>query len=111
MNYHNKKFKSVQFSKNSEIDKETIFNYQQIGKILTCKYKSKTIKTGHLIGKVDDLGNIEMSYHQINKNDELMTGKCFSKPEILANGKIRLLEKWQWTSGDLSEGTSVLEEI
>jgi hypothetical protein len=40
-----------------------------------------------------------------------MTGKCFSKPEILTNGKIRLHETWQWTSGDLSTGTSIIEEI
>lgn len=52
-----------------------------------------------------------MRYHQINLNDELMTGICNSKPEILPNGKIRLYENWQWTSGDHSEGQSVIEEI
>jgi len=40
-----------------------------------------------------------------------MTGKCKSRPEILENGKIRLHERWQWTCGDMSKGTSVLEEI
>jgi hypothetical protein len=40
-----------------------------------------------------------------------MTGKCFSKPEILINGKIRLHETWQWTSGDFLSGTSIIEEI
>jgi len=29
---------------------------------------------------------------------------CFSKPELMANGKIRLYEKWQWTSGNKSCG-------
>jgi hypothetical protein len=52
-----------------------------------------------------------MRYHQINFNNEIMTGKCFSKPEILSNGKIRLYETWQWTSGDFSSGTSIIEEI
>jgi hypothetical protein len=60
---------------------------------------------------VDKEGCIEMSYHQINSNNEIMTGKCFSKPEILINGKIRLHETWQWTSGDFSTGTSIIEEI
>jgi hypothetical protein len=51
-----------------------------------------------------------MRYHQINDNDELMTGICFSTPEILENGKIRLHESWEWTSGDQSKGTSIIEE-
>jgi len=40
-----------------------------------------------------------------------MTGTCFSKPEIMDNGKIRLHETWKWTSGDKSKGNSILEEI
>jgi hypothetical protein len=32
-------------------------------------------------------------------------------PEVLPDGKIRLRENWQWTSGDFSEGESVIEEI
>jgi len=39
-----------------------------------------------------------------------MTGVCTSKPEFLANGKIRLHESWKWTSGDKSEGKSINEE-
>jgi hypothetical protein len=42
--------------------------------------------------------------------NELMTGMFISTPEILENGKIRLHEKWKWTSGDQSEGTSIIEE-
>jgi hypothetical protein len=30
---------------------------------------------------------------------------------MLENGKIRLYETWQWTSGDLTKGTSIIEEI
>jgi hypothetical protein len=51
-----------------------------------------------------------MRYHQVNNKGELMTGTCQSIPEILPNGKIRLHERWEWTSGDKSLGTSVIEE-
>ena len=66
---------------------------------------------GHLIGLVVDKSAIEMRYHQVNIKGELMTGIYFSKPEKTANGKIWLYEKWQWTSGDKSFGTTVLEEL
>ena len=52
-----------------------------------------------------------MRYHQINKKGELMTGTCKSKPVVLPNEKIKLIEDWQWTSGNKSEGKSILEEI
>jgi hypothetical protein len=111
MNYNNKKFRPVSNSDNGEVSDDMIFHYQQNGDILTCEYLGVNIIKGHLIGLVDDKGNIDMRYHQINKNGELMTGTCQSKPEVLKNGKIKLLEEWQWTSGDQSKGHSVLEEI
>lgn len=40
-----------------------------------------------------------------------MTGKCFSKPQLLEGGRIRLIENWEWTSGDFSRGESIIEEI
>ncbi len=51
-----------------------------------------------------------MRYQHLNQKGELMTGKCFSTPETLSDGRIRLREKWQWTSGDFSEGESIVEE-
>lgn len=98
-------------SDNSEVSSDTIFAYKQNGNILTCNYSSDHILSGHLIGIVESNGHINMRYHQINKKNELMTGVCYSKYEIAASGKIRLYEKWQWTSGDLSKGESILEEI
>ena len=111
INYHNKKFKPISSSENSETTSETIFLYKQHQNILTSNYTGGNIIKGHLIGLVDDDGTIHMRYHQINKNGDLMTGICVSKPEITSNGKIKLYESWEWTSGDKSKGHSVLEEI
>jgi len=111
MNYNDKKFKPVSNSENGEVSSDMIFHYEQTGKVLTCNYQGIKILKGHLIGLVDDVGNINMRYHQINQNGELMTGTCNSRPELLKNGKIRLHEEWQWTSGDKSKGKSILEEI
>jgi hypothetical protein len=109
MNYNNKKFKPIQNSKNGETTEETIFEYRQIDNILTSEYKGGKILKGHLIGLVDKNGNIEMRYHQINEKGE--SGICHSKPELAENGKIRLYESWKWTSGDMSSGKSILEEL
>lgn len=111
MNYNRKKFRAIQNTENGETSAATIFEYRQDGNILTSEYQGGQIIKGHLIGLVTKEGNIEMRYHQINNKGALMTGICFSIPEIMENGKIRLHETWEWTSGDRSKGKSVLEEI
>ena len=110
INYNNRVFRPVLNSENGETSGDTVFIYKQDGNILTSEYQGGKIKKGHLIGLVDMQGNINMRYHQVNGKGELMTGICHSRPEILPNGKIRLHEQWRLTSGDESEGESILEE-
>ena len=111
MNYHNRIFRPVHNSDNGEVSDKVRFHYQQDGNILNCNYHGGRIVSGHLIGIVNQEGVIDMRYHQVNDRGELMTGICRSTPEMLPDGRIRLYEQWQWTSGDLSHGESILEEI
>lgn len=110
INYNNKVFKPTSNTENGETSNETVFLYKQVGNIIASEYSGGKIIKGHLIGLVDEAGNINMRYHQVNEKGELMTGICKSLPEILSNGKIRLHENWEWTSGDMSKGNSVIEE-
>ena len=111
INYNNKKFRALSNSDNGEIGSDLIFQYKQQNNILRCEYAGGEIIKGHLIGIVHENGNIDMRYHQINSKGEIKTGKCLSTPEILPNGKITLHEDWEWTCGDFSKGSSILEEI
>ncbi|MBK8623131.1 MAG: n-acetylglutamate synthase [Saprospiraceae bacterium] len=110
IDYNNKIFRPVSNTENGETSNETVFLYKQMGNILTSEYSGGKIVKGHLIGLVNEKGEIDMKYHQVNDKGELMTGICTSKPEILTNGKIRLHESWEWTSGDKSKGQSIIEE-
>lgn len=111
VDYNARTFRPVTTSDNGEVDSSVIFRYEQVGNVLTCSYSGGRIVAGHLIGTVDDRGNIDMRYHQVNDRGELQTGICRSRPEVLLDGRIRLHEQWQWTSGDGSSGESVLEEV
>ncbi len=110
INYNNKSFRPVSNTENGETSHETIFLYKQHENIITSEYAGGNIIKGQLIGIVDDEGNINMCYQQVNDKNEIMTGTCRSVPEILSNGKIRLHESWEWTSGDRSKGQSIIEE-
>jgi hypothetical protein len=109
--YNNRKFSSVQNSGTGEVGSETVFHYHQKDDLVWAEYGGGEIVFGTLIAKCDADGVLDMRYQHLNKTHELMTGVCTSTPEILLDGRIRLYEKWRWTSGDLSTGESVIEEI
>ena len=111
INYNNRKFTSVSNSGSGEVDGNTIFNYNQDGNVLWATYSGGAIKFGTLTGLVHEDGSLDFRYSHVNTDDIIMTGQCKSTPEQLADGRIRLHEKWQWTSGDMSSGNSIVEEI
>ncbi|MFC4874659.1 n-acetylglutamate synthase [Negadavirga shengliensis] len=111
INYNNRKFRIVHNSVNGQLDHDFTFHYYQKDNIVYSDYSGGNIKKGHLLGTVEANGRINMSYHQIDVNDHIKTGRCTSVPEIQDNGKIKLTENWQWTSGEGTAGTSILEEL
>jgi len=111
IHYGGRLFRPVSTQGDSETHEDTVFKYEQRDDLLLGTYSGGEIEFGSLIGKVDAQGNIDMRYHHCNQAGELKTGICRSRPEILPNGKIRLHETWQWTCGERSKGTSILEEM
>jgi hypothetical protein len=111
LNYNQKTFKLISNTDNGEVGEQTLFHYQQQGNIVWAEYNGGVILKGFLIAKVLENNTLDMRYEHINLAGELMTGICHSSPEILTDGRIRLYERWQWSSGDLSSGESIIEEI
>lgn len=109
--YDNKTFRSVTNTDNGEVSSETLFHYHQQDKLVWAEYAGGSIVKGFLIAVVQPDNSLDMRYEHVNTQGELMTGRCLSTPELLPDGRIRLHEQWQWTSGDQSSGQSVIEEI
>ena len=113
--YHNRIFASVSNSANGEVDATTRFHYRQEGDvangnaIVWATYQGGGVAVGTLVAKVASDGSLDMRYSHVNRNGELMTGTCQSTPEILPDGRLRLHERWRWTSGDGSQGESIIE--
>ncbi|MDQ3803917.1 MAG: n-acetylglutamate synthase [Acidobacteriota bacterium] len=111
IDYNDRFFVPVSNTGNGEADSSTVFHYRQRGDIVWATYKGGDISFGTLIATVGEAGRLEMSYSHVNRGGELMTGRCKSRPEVLPDGRLRLHESWQWTSGDFSQGESVVEEM
>lgn len=110
MNYNGKKFRPVSNTPNGTVTGETLFEYRQEDNLVWAEYSGGDIVFGHLIARMAPDGSLDMRYHHLNRRQELQTGICRSRPEILPDGRIRLYEQWQWTSGDQSSGASIVEE-
>lgn len=111
ISYHNKRFKSVSNTPNGDVSEQTFFVYYQHEDKLWGEYSGGNIVNGKLIGAVQPNGELHFSYQHQNTEGETKEGKCTSTPTRLADGRIQLLEKWQWTTGDYSRGESVIEEL
>lgn len=111
INYDGRIFRTISNSISGEAGEDTIFKYHQVDDIVMATYSGGTIRFGTLIATVSPDGTLDMRYSHVNKDGHLATGTCSSQPELLPDGHLRLHETWQWTSGDLSQGTSIIEEI
>ncbi|EGY20228.1 hypothetical protein VD0002_g6480 [Verticillium dahliae] len=109
--YHNKIFTSASNTANGEVSSATRFHYRQEGKIVWAEYGGGSIVKGFLIATVADDESLDMRYEHVNVGGALMTGRCRSVPERLADGRLRMHETWRWTSGDGTAGESVVEEV
>jgi len=109
INLNGKKFRAKKNSENGEICGATIFHYFQDGEKIWGEYFGGKIEFGILAGRAKN-GAIEFNYWHFCEK-KFRAGCCVSTPEILANGKICLHEKWQWTAGEKGGGESIIEEI
>ena len=109
INLNNKSFRAQSNSDNGQVSGATVFHYYQKDDTIWANYQGGEILMGSIIGTIN--GNeLDFVYHHLSKDKILMTGKCNTSISISPEGKYVLHENWQWTSGDLSEGTSVLVE-
>lgn len=110
-NLHQKTFYSVANSSNGEVGAATVFRYFQEEDLVWASYSGGSIRYGNIVGKWLEDDQLEIRYQHLSEDGVLKTGRCHSTPEQLPDGRLRLYEEWQWTSGDLLSGTSVIEEI
>ncbi len=109
-NLDGKIFKSIANTENGDVSSDTIFYYHQINNLVWAEYSGGEIEKGHLVANILSTGQLNMSYHHINRQGDIMMGKCLSTPERLENGKLKFKEEWQWLSGDMSSGYSEIIE-
>jgi hypothetical protein len=109
INYNDKHFGML--STSTGASNETVFHYQQAGDVVWGTYAGGSVIRGTLLAKVDAAGVLDLRFAHVKMTGEIVTGVSISTPEVLPDGRIRLIEDFQFTSGDKSKGVSMVEEI
>ena len=81
------------------------------GRVVTASYSGGGVRDGVLVGVVDADGSLDLRYAHVADDGRLMTGRCDSVLQVLEDGRYRLHETWEWTSGGQGAGVSVIEEV
>lgn len=95
-----RQFQGVTNSETGEVSPATRFEYFQEGSRIWGTYSGGAIRSGHLQGKILEDGRLEFLYHHENIDGDLMAGHCLSRVEVGPSGQLKLLEQWQWFTGD-----------
>jgi GNAT superfamily N-acetyltransferase len=113
IDYDNRRFAGVENSAAGQVDAATRFHYHQTGDTLWGAYQGGAIRAGTLVGTVAADGSLQFTYQHVDTDGALRCGRCRSTPEVLPDGRLRLHERWVWTSGDQAgvTGESIVEEI
>jgi GNAT superfamily N-acetyltransferase len=111
INYNGRTFVTVSNNEYGEVNSDTKFHYHQEEQTVWVEYEGGIIQRGFMIGKASDDGTLQFTYQHINKKNEIRIGKCEGQPQLLPDGRLRLLESWQWMDKDRKIGQSIVEEI
>lgn len=84
-------------------------HYHQDGDLVWAEFAGPAVRTGRLVGSLRPDGVLDAAYCLVATDGETVAGTCESTPELLADGRLRLTERWRRMDG--TSGVSVIEEI
>lgn len=90
-------------------DGPTEFAYRESDGLVWGDYTGDTVVTGRFVG-IRDGDRIELTYVHLLRNGERASGRSGSRIEPLADGRLRLVEEFQF-AGDDTVHVSVCAEV
>jgi hypothetical protein len=96
-------------SAHGEIDPETLFVFSQEGDVVSARYAGGTVRLGFLVGTRSGNG-VAWRYAQLDPEGRLHGGHSLCELSALPNGRMKLVEHFNWDSWDGS-GSNHLEQV
>ncbi|MFD2641701.1 hypothetical protein [Pseudomonas japonica] len=84
----------------------TVFHYQVAGNDIFGTYQGGHIRLGHQVGRATGPDSIELLFHCLTGNGEMLAGWSRGKVGVDADGRTTLSFVWGWLSGASGGGES-----
>ena len=84
-------------------------HYFQDGDLVWADISGPAVRAGRLVAIRRPDGALDAAYCFLTAAGETVAGACLSTPEVLADGRLRLTERWRRLDG--SSGVSHIEEV
>ena len=105
IDFHNKSFSLIENSEKGTVNKDTIFEFQQAGDLVTATYYGGPVKMGKIIALLKN-DTLDMRYHCVTSENDLKAGKAIAKIAQTDLGKIKLTLHWEWLDSTNEKGIS-----
>lgn len=109
INYDGRKFRASHGD--GDPDEAATAVYHQDGDLLWGEFSGGHVRRGSLTGRCAEDGSIDFAYTMVTDSGEIISGRCQSTPEVLADGRIRLHETFERYGRHTERGTSHIDEI
>ncbi|MFK8846352.1 hypothetical protein [Streptomyces sp. Ac-502] len=108
INYDGRKFRPVGTDPG---ESGRVAVYHQEGDLLWGEFTGGDARRGVLSGVCAPDGALEFAYCVVLTDGAVVSGRCRSRPEVLADGRVRLAERWERFGAHAASGVSCIEEI
>lgn len=93
----------------SVVSTSTVLTFEQQGNVVSARYRGGEIIDGYLIGQLEGW-SLRFRYVQADRSGRLDAGVSEGVLDRLPDGRLRLVEHYQWLTRSES-GTNIFEEI
>ena len=89
----------------------TVFHYQVEGNDISSTYQGGRIRMGHQVGRATGPDSIELLYHCVTTDGEILAGWSRGTVGVDHAGRTTLAFVWGWLSGATGGGESSYVEL
>lgn len=105
------KMNVIKTADNGVVNQDTIFIFSQDDDVVTAKYQGGRILQGYLVGKLTAENKLDFSYCQMQLDGKLDNGLSTCQVGKSDNGKLQLVENFEWKSRPGEFGTNIFQEL
>jgi hypothetical protein len=108
INYDGRRFRNLETGPDGTAP---IARYHQDGDLMWGEAVGGDVRRCVVSGLCAPDGSLDFGYSMVLDDGRVVTGHCWSTPEVLEDGRILLHEKWERYGDNPGSGMSYLEEL